>query len=453
MASNSCGAISVRRSEAQVVAPARATPSEVKYLSDIDDQEGLRMRFSFIMFYERDDAMKEFDPAMFIKRGISEALVHYYPLAGRVAEGPNKKLVVECSGEGVMFVEAEADVALEELGDSIGPPCLHRKHFVYEVPASQGILGSPLLLIQVTRLSCGGFVFAVCMNHVVCDSFGLVQFLNVVATMARDPHAAIQPPVWRRDIFSARNPPRVTCTHHEYDNVVQHSTTTTSSHSTENTENLSHESFFFGQKEIQTLRNHLPHNLRKCSTFELLTACLWKCRTMALDLDPNEVVGVSSFVTTHGKVNVPKGYYGNAFVFPIALSKAGLLCEKSLGYGLGLIREAKGRMSEEYVRSVVDLMVLKGRPMHRTHGNFFVGDMSRVGFGEVDFGWGKPVYGGPVGAIPLVSYLARFKDGIMVPILLPEFPMKRFLREVTKMTSEEEFNLSPDMKTRARSMI
>jgi len=300
---------------------------------------------------------------------------------------------------------------------------------------------------QVTRLSCGGFVFAVCMNHVVCDSFGLVQFLNVVATMARDPHAAIQPPVWRRDIFSARNPPRVTCTHHEYDNVVQHSTTTTSSHSTENTENLSHESFFFGQKEIQTLRNHLPQNLRKCSTFELLTACLWKCRTMALDLDPNEVVGVSSFVTTHGKVDVPKGYYGNAFMFPIALSKAGLLCEKSLGYGLGLIREAKGRMSEEYVRSVVDLMVLKGRPMHRTHGNFFVADMSRVGFGEVDFGWGKPVYGGPVGAIPLVSYLARFKDGIMVPILLPEFPMKRFLREVTKMTSEE------DMKTRARSMI
>jgi len=33
-----------------------------------------------------------------------------------------------------MFVEAEADVALEELGDSIGQPFLHRKHFFYEVP-------------------------------------------------------------------------------------------------------------------------------------------------------------------------------------------------------------------------------------------------------------------------------------------------------------------------------
>ncbi|XP_047149154.1 alcohol acyl transferase 1 allele RGb-like [Vigna umbellata] len=438
--------ISVRRSEPEVVVPAKATPSEVKHLSDIDDQEGLRMQLSFIMFYKREEAMKEFDPAMIIKRGISEALVHYYPLAGRVAEGSNRKLVVECSGEGVMFVEAEADVALEELGDSIGPPCLHRKHFLYALPASQGILASPLLFIQVTRLSCGGFVFAVCMNHVVSDSFGLVQFLNTVATMARDPHAAIQQPVWRRDIFSARNPPCVTCTHHEYEDVVHHSTTTTSSQ-----EDLSHESFFFGKKEIQTLRNHLPQNLQKCSTFELLTACLWKCRTMALDLDPNEVVGVSSFVTTHGKVDVPKGYYGNAFVFPMALSKAGLLCKSSLGYALGLIREAKGRMSEEYVRSAVDLMVLKGRPMYRTHGSFFVGDMTRVGFGEVDFGWGKPVYGGPVGAIPLVSYLARFKngrgkDGIMVPILLPQLVMKRFLRELTKMTS-------PDIKTRARSMI
>ncbi|XP_014520417.1 methanol O-anthraniloyltransferase [Vigna radiata var. radiata] len=449
MAWNSCDGISVRRSEPELVVAAKATRSEVKHLSDIDDHEGLRMHLSFIMFYKREEAMKEFDPVMIIKRGISEALVHYYPLAGRVAEGPNRKLVVECSGEGVMFVEAQADVALEELGDSIGPPCLHRKHFLYQLPASQGILASPLLFFQVTRLSCGGFVFAVCMNHVVCDSFGLVQFLNTVATMARDPHAAIQQPVWRRDIFSARNPPRVTCTHHEFEDVVHHSTTTTSS----SHEDLSHESFLFGKKEIETLRNHLPQNLQKCSTVELLTACLWKCRTMALDLDPNEVVGVSSFVTTHGKVDVPKGYYGNAFVFPMALSKAGLLCENSLGYALGLIREAKGRMSEEYVRSMVDLMVLKGRPMYRTHGSFFVGDMTRVGFDEVDFGWGKPVYGGPVGAIPLSSYLARFKNGIMVPILLPQLVMKRFLRELTKMTSEEEFNLSPDIKTRPRSMI
>lgn len=60
----------------------------------------------------------------------------------------NRKLVVECSGEGVMFVEAEANVALEELGDSIRPPCLHRKHFLHQVHASQGILGCPLLLIQ-----------------------------------------------------------------------------------------------------------------------------------------------------------------------------------------------------------------------------------------------------------------------------------------------------------------
>lgn len=189
---------------------------------------------------------------------------------------------------------------------------------------------------------------------------------------------------------------------------------------------------------------------------------------MALDLDdPNEVVGLSCFITAHGKVKVPNGYYGNAFVFPTALSQAALLCRNPLEYALGLIREAKGRMNEEYVRSVVDLMVLKGRPMHRKGWNFFVGDLTRVGFERVDFGWGKPIYGGPVRAIPFISYLARFRnsrgeDGIVVPILLPQLVMERFLLELKKITTDDDdedqdLNNNNHRKnktgTKARSML
>lgn len=60
-------------------------------------------------------------------------------------------------------------------------------------------------------------------------------------------------------------------------------------------------------------------------------------------------------------------------------------------------------MNEEYIKSVADLMVIKERPHYATGSNFVVVDLSRSGLGEVDLGWGKPIYGGATGALPYFS--------------------------------------------------
>ncbi|GMN40843.1 hypothetical protein TIFTF001_010072 [Ficus carica] len=73
--------------------------------------------------------------------------MYYYPFAGRLREGPNRKLMVHCTGDGVPFVAATANVGLEQLGDAIRPPCPFLDEFLYNVPRSDGILGFPLLLI------------------------------------------------------------------------------------------------------------------------------------------------------------------------------------------------------------------------------------------------------------------------------------------------------------------
>ncbi|XP_020236189.1 methanol O-anthraniloyltransferase [Cajanus cajan] len=263
-------------------------------------------------------------------------------------------------------------------------------------------------------------------------------------------------PVWQRELFSARDPPRITFPHHEYEDESQHC-----NKETWDSHEMAHESFLFGPKEIAFLRNnHLPHHLRKCSTFEILSACLWKCRTIALGMNPNETVGLSPFITApRGKVGlqVPNGYYGNAFAFPMAISEAGLLCQNPLGYALGLIKKAKAQMSAEYASSIADLMVLKGRPMYKTRGNYLIGDTTHVGFSDVDFGWGSPIYGGPAGAIPFVSFFGRFtnsegEDGIVVPILLPHHVMKRFLYELVKIITKDPVEKSCN-KLAKRSML
>ncbi|KAL6204256.1 hypothetical protein ACLB2K_021524 [Fragaria x ananassa] len=134
----------------QLVTPARPTPREIKMLSDIDDQEGLMFQIPVIIACKNNPSMSNRkDPVpVIIREAISRALVYYYPLAGRLREGPNRKLMVDCNGEGVLFVEAKADVTLEQLGDAIRPPCPFLEGFLCDVPGSDGILGCPLLLFQ-----------------------------------------------------------------------------------------------------------------------------------------------------------------------------------------------------------------------------------------------------------------------------------------------------------------
>uniref|UniRef100_A0A2C9U4L3 Uncharacterized protein n=1 Tax=Manihot esculenta TaxID=3983 RepID=A0A2C9U4L3_MANES len=345
--------LSVRRRGPELIVPAKPTPCEVKKLSDIDDQEGLHFQLPILMYYHSVPSMKEKDVVGIIREAMSEALVFYYPFAGRIIQGPNRKLMVECKGQGILFIEADADITIEQLNDSMQLlPCPFIEDLLYDVPGSSGILGCPLLLIQVTQLACGGFVFAIRLNHTMSDALGLAKFLMATAEFARGAKAPSIFPVWQRDILYARDPPHVTHAHREYDEIPINDHNKKSI-MTLDQPNMAHRSFLFGPREITSLRNHFPPHLRKCSTFEVLTACLWKCRTAALELDPDEIIRLSCMINLGGKGNqlqLPVGYYGNAFAFPAALSRAGDLCKNPLAYAIDLIRKSKDLMSEEYIR-------------------------------------------------------------------------------------------------------
>jgi hypothetical protein len=50
--------------------------------------------------------------------------------------------------------------------------------------------------------------------------WGLVQFMSVMGVMARDAHGPSILPVWQRHLLNTWYPPLVTCTHREYEEVV-----------------------------------------------------------------------------------------------------------------------------------------------------------------------------------------------------------------------------------------
>lgn len=105
-------------------------------------------------------------------------------------------------------------------------------------------------------------------NHTMSDGTGLVQFMKAVGEMARGADAPFILPVWQRELLDARDPPRITCTHREYDQVAD------TRGALIPLDDLDLRSFFFGPTQMSALRKGLPPHQRASSTFEILTACL-----------------------------------------------------------------------------------------------------------------------------------------------------------------------------------
>ncbi|KAI3826238.1 hypothetical protein L1987_00283 [Smallanthus sonchifolius] len=426
----------VRSHAPELIAPATPTPREVKLLSDIDDQAGLRYLIPTIQFYPSNPKMGNTNPAGVIRDALAKLLVFYYPLAGRLKEGLGKKLMVDCTGEGVLFIEAEADVTLEQFGETLRPPFPCTEKLLCDVHGSGGIVGSPLVQIQVTRLLCGAFIFTSRVCHAMCDGTGYAQFLMALGEMARGAVAPSVLPVWQRELLNTRDPPRITFPHPEYDDAKLNNTITM--------DEIVDKSFFFGPAEMSALYRFVPENLKTCTTFEVLTACLWRCRTIALQPDPEQDARLMIFVNARGKFNppIPIGYYGNCIVLPCVISKARDLCEKPLDHALNLVTKVKSSVTEEYVRSATDLMVVKGRPHYRTDSTYIISNIARIGLNKVNFGWGEAIYAGfpkQDQDVPGVfsEYMSSTNDngesGIIVLIGLPILAMEKFVKELNIM--------------------
>jgi len=139
---------------------------------------------------------------------------------------------------------------------------------------------------------------------------------------------------------------------------------------------------------------------------------------------------------------LPEGFYGNAVAFACAKTTAGDLSKKPLSFAMKLINQAKMAVNDEYVRSVIDFMELKGRPLLTMVGAIFASDVSKIAYRDVDFGWGNAVSGGPTrsGLEAVAGMFCLFsahrntngQEGIAVAFRLPSVVMQRFEDEITR---------------------
>ncbi|TVU25315.1 hypothetical protein EJB05_27807 [Eragrostis curvula] len=430
-------------SEQEVVAPARATPYELKYLSDIDNQRSLRFYQTIIEFFRGRPGVAH-DPAAFIKSGLSEALVFFYPLAGRLREIPlDGRLIVECTAEGVTFVEADADVTLLEFGEPLLPPYPCVEELLCDLGDSKDILAKPLAFFQVTRFRCGGFSVGMLLCHTMYDAVGVFKFLEAIGDMARGEPQPTVLPVWERELLTSCSAPSITRAHLGYEPLADGDTADDVMQTTPSADMIG-QYFFFGPAEISAIRSSVPESLAKRSTvFELLAAVTWRCRTAALGYEPNKLVRFIVTLQSH-------------IVFPVAETTASELCGNPLSHALELVHKAKSEANDEYVRSTVELLASRKWPAVVLDRTFVVSDLTALGEDRIDFGWGKRIAGGvPMAAdilTKLLSYFMKCKgadgeDCIVVPMYLPKTAMDTFAAQISIWTKK------PSSRTAATSSL
>lgn len=170
----------------ETIKPSSSTPSHLKtYNLSSLDQLAVHEYAPLILFYPKNAncRLSAHDKISEMKKSLSHSLTRYYPFAGRLHTPTSP--YVDCTDEGVVFVEAQNDSQLKTL-QHISEQDQSLDHLFADglvwdsSPRSTNILG-----VQVNHFACGGMGVAVSMSHIIGDGCTLGSFMNHWASVAR----------------------------------------------------------------------------------------------------------------------------------------------------------------------------------------------------------------------------------------------------------------------------
>ncbi|KAI3725078.1 hypothetical protein L1987_64853 [Smallanthus sonchifolius] len=397
--------------ESLMVKPSKTTPYKRIWNSNLDLVVG-RIHILTVYFYRPNGSSNFFDPAV-LKEALADVLVSFFPMAGRLGTDGDGRIEIICNSEGVLFVEAEADCSVDDLGEITPSPEVRR--LVPTVDYSGDICSYPLVITQVTRFKCGGVSLGCGLHHTLSDGLSSLHFINTWSDKARGLSVAV-PPFFDRSLLRARDPPTPMFDHVEYHQPPSMIT------QSENQEAVSHPKsastlmlrLTFGQ--INDLKSKAKGDgSTYYSTYEILAAHLWRCACKSRGLSDNQPTKL--YVATDGRSRMnpplPPGYLGNVIFTATPIMKAGEFKSEPLGDTARRMHNELARMDDQYLRSAIDyleltpdLSTLVRGPSYFASPNLNVNSWTRLPIYDSDFGWGRPFSWDPQASFMRARYIS-----------------------------------------------
>ncbi|XP_057852480.2 BAHD acyltransferase DCR isoform X1 [Cryptomeria japonica] len=318
-----------------------------------------------------------------LKKSLSETLVHFYPLAGRL-ETCEGEVYIDCNDSGAEFIEASApDLCLAQIMAENIP------HQLFPFNGAFSIDGHflPLLAVQVTKLI-DGIVLAFTINHALADGSSNWHFINSWSQLCREPSSIPLLPLHTR-CFSTASSTKVNIQHNNmrkqrFDNFTPRP--------------LSEKRFHFNEKTISQLKEEANEAFKEksiyISSFQALCAHVWQGITRARGLSPNEETSLCFSINCRSKMvpPLPYSYFGNALQGVRAtMTTRELLGGSRSSIALSLHRTIASHQDAQ-IKAELD------KPPRLIDLNDFIGNNSilmgsshRFPIYDNDFGWGSPI--------------------------------------------------------------
>lgn len=304
-------------------------------------------------------------------KDFSDALSLYYPFAGRMKDESS----VDCSDQGVDYLEAHVDTRLSEIIKQPKVEVINQ----FIPGTSEGVL----LCIQLNYFSCGGIAIGMSICHTVTDGCTLSMFLKSWAAMARGDTSVVAPSFIMSYVF----PPR---------EAFGLQTSLKSSKPSGQTRR-----FCFSSSKIAALRAEVAASTGVRPTrVQLVTALIWKWAMARKGRDRCLPSFVWCPVNVRGRMDPPLSE--NTFGYGIWRENISGNGEMGLGELVSKTREGIGKIDSKYLKelqgaNVNDRPVRDCKKMMESFFNnevdyFLFTSWCRFSFCELDFGWGKPVW-------------------------------------------------------------
>ncbi|KAF4398918.1 hypothetical protein G4B88_023512 [Cannabis sativa] len=408
-----------------MVTPSKPTWKGNQSLS-VWDQIGCTTHTSVIYFYAPNTTPFETVTQTLID-SLSHTLLHFYPLAGRLRNLDNSGFQLECNEDGAVFVVAELNADLSHFEkDHFTPTPESNRFLIPYINESLPIHERPLLLVQLTKLSCGGLSLGITMSHVVVDGVSAASFTTEWARIARG--LPLQnAPLFDKKAFGVgdccvANP-------HQFDHsndfcnkmpFLLKQSNAAAPTTTEERKKMETTLFTLKltKEQVQKLKNKANNNdqdrrSRPYTCYEALTAHIWRCSVKARKNLNEQVTACLVSVDLRQRLQppLPLSYFGNGAFQPMASCEAGELLCKPLSYGVSKVRSVIEMVTNDYIMSATEFLKSEkdltkfqnsyestssngGGGRHWGNPNIIVTSWLNLSFEGIDFGWGNEIHFG-----------------------------------------------------------
>ncbi|KAJ8617415.1 hypothetical protein MRB53_013601 [Persea americana] len=335
-----------------------------------------------------------------LKQSLSQALVHFFPLAGRFkthhssssssSSSSSLYVYIDCNDAGAEFIHAAADVAVSDILDPIDVPQIVESFFAFNGAVNFDGHSIPLLAVQVTELVDGIFI-GCSINHAVLDGTSFWHFFNAWSEIARrgeeGGNCISNPPITQR-WFGDIDPSLARLPFSKADEFIERFMPPV----------LRERIFHFAPESIAWLKAKANEqcNSNEISSFQSLSALVWRSVTRARKLPPDQTTKCRLVIENRSRLQPPLSphYFGNCIQVVVGSTTTSQLLSHDLGWAAWLLHQAVTAHTDAVVRGTLEALarapfifyLSKSEPW-----DLAVASSPRFNMYGNDFGWGRPV--------------------------------------------------------------